>query len=82
MILVDLEVPSMRKSYQFSLEENCLIETLIEEIAEMISQKEHCPLMQTSDELELYSRDKKCALFRNKTLAQLGICEADELILL
>ena len=82
MILVDLEVPSMRKSYQFRLEETCMVGTLITEIAEMICQKEHCQLLQGEDKLELYSMENKCILNKGKTLTQLQVKEADRLILL
>ena len=82
MILVDLEVPSMRKCYQFRLEETCAVETLIMEMAEMICQKEHCGLIQGEDSLELYSMEKGDVLNKGKTLAQLQIREADRLILL
>ena len=82
MILVDLEVPSMRKSYQFRLEENCRTELLIAEIAEMISQKERCRLLQEGGELELYSVGREMVLDRELSLAQQQIREADRLLLL
>lgn len=82
MILVDLEVPSMRKIYQFQLEENCPIDHLIAEIVEIIEQKEHCCLQQGEERLELCSREKKCVLNQELSLAQQQIREADYLILL
>ncbi len=42
MILVDLEAASMGRTYNFQLDEQVKIATLMEEITEMICQKEHC----------------------------------------
>ena len=41
MILTDVYVPSVDKIYDFQLNEKVPVSTVIEEITEMISQKEH-----------------------------------------
>ena len=41
MILVDIYVPSLDKTYDFQLNEHVVINTVIEEISDMIGQKEH-----------------------------------------
>ena len=40
MIIVDIEVPSIERKYQFSVEEQVSTEILIAELAEVICQKE------------------------------------------
>lgn len=82
MIVVDLEVPSMRQNYQFSLDEHSTVEVLIAEMTEMIAQKEHYNLRETKIPLELCSKTQERILDRGRTLAQQRIKEADCLILL
>lgn len=45
MITVDVYVPSVDKEYDFSLDQNVRISTIIEEISEMIAHKEHSELV-------------------------------------
>lgn len=82
MILVDLEVPSLGRNYQFSLDEDTSVNLLIIEIAEMICQKERCSLDGSAEELSLYSRRKKCVLNRRTTLSRQTVSGADHLILI
>lgn len=73
MILVDVYVPSVEREYDFRLDQNVPIELLIEELAELISQKERCRLIGQASDMVLCSREKECILPANYTLAQCGI---------
>ena len=82
MIIVDVVVPSLERKYQFSLEEQMPVETLIAELAEIICQKEQCTLIGDTKELCLCSGEKKRILNRKATLSQQGVVNADWLLLI
>lgn len=81
MMIVDIEVPSLERKYQFSLEEQVAVETLIAELAEVLCQKEQCDLKGEAEALCLCSKEQQRILDRYATLAQQGIRNADELLL-
>lgn len=81
MIIVDVEVPSLERKYQFSVEEQVPVDTLIAELAEIICQKEQCVLKGELGELCLCSGEQKRILSRYATLAQQGVVNADWLML-
>lgn len=81
MILVDIYVPAVGNTYDFQLEENEKISTIIEEVAELIGQKEHSQVVGNMNELMLCSREKHEILTKSLTLANLGICTGSSLIL-
>ena len=57
MVLVDVFVPSVDKTYNFSLNENVTIDAVILEITEMIEQKERTISLSVHS-LEIQSREK------------------------
>ena len=81
MILVDIFVPGIDKNYDFQLNETIIISAVIEEIGEMISQKEQLDIMGDIDDLQLCDRKKQVWLPKNKTLAECGIMTGESLIL-
>ena len=81
MVLVDVYVPSVNQTYDFSLDELSRIETVMEEITAMICQKEQCELSGNSSELMLCSADQRRTLSRNLTLYEEGIVTGNKLIL-
>jgi len=81
MILIDIKVPSLGRKYQFSVEEQVPVDTLIAELAEVICQKEQCSLKGETGELCLCSSEQKQILNRHTTLVQQGIVSADCLLL-
>lgn len=81
MIIVDIEVPSMERTYQFSVEEQVPVETLIAELSEVICQKEQCAVQGNLAEMYLCSVENKCVLSYKETLAEQGIQNADRLLL-
>lgn len=81
MILVDIYVPSVDQEYDFHLDQNAPIELVIEELVELISQKERCKLTGSASEMMLCNRVKESILPANYTLAQCGISSGSKLIL-
>ncbi len=81
MIVVDVAVPSVEQVYDFALDENTQIALVIEEIAEMITQKEHCALCGNRDELLLCTYGEKAVLDRHATLKEFGIVSGSRLLL-
>lgn len=81
MIIVDIEVPSMERKYQFNVDEQVPVETLIAELAEVISQKEQCIIQGNVSELCLCSEENKRILSYEESLSGQGIRNADRLLL-
>lgn len=73
MVLVDIFVPSVDKTYNFSLNENIAVHTIIDEIEEMIAQKEQTILRGESSAMELWLKETKSMLSREHTLAENGV---------
>ncbi len=81
MILVDIYVPAVGNTYDFQLEETERTSTIIEEVAELIGQKEHCQIVGDIHNLMLCLRGKNEILPKELTLAQMGIRTGNSLIL-
>ena len=81
MILVDVYVPAVGNTYDFQLEENEKISTIIEEVAELIGQKEHSQIVGNMNEFMLCSRERNTILAKSLTLSDQGICTGSSLIL-
>ena len=81
MILVDIYVPSVDKTYDFQLNEDIEISTVVEEISEMIGQKEHSKITGQVDQLMLCNYRTSCILSREYTLKEAGIVNGDKLLL-
>lgn len=81
MILVDVMVPSVDKSYDFNLDENAQIVLVMEEIVEMISQKEQCKIIGNKENLLLCRYDGQVILDKQMTLKECGITNGYRLLL-
>lgn len=81
MILVDVFVPSLSNHYEFQLDEAVKIELLIDEIAEMICQKEHCNLAGKKSELCLCKYQGESIMKKQTTLSQNQVIDGSRLIL-
>lgn len=81
MILVDIYVPSTGNTYDFQLDEEVPTGNVIEEISEMIGQKEHCRIEGDMSKLVLCAAKDKRILPKEDTLAQCHIVTGDSLIL-
>ncbi len=82
MIMVDVSIPSIGRQYNFSLEEQALISTLLVEISEVICQKESCVLEGEAGQMLLCSRDQKTIFSPEATLSQYGIKNGARLLLI
>lgn len=82
MILVDVMVPCLDKTYDFWLDENTEIRLVIEELTEVIGQKEKAPLAGNRRDLQLCDKGEKRVLLKNGTLYSEGIKMGGTLILL
>ena len=81
MILVDIYVPSIGNTYDFQLDEEVPVGNVIEEISEMIGQKEHCRIVGDMTKLMLCAQKYRQILHRDDTLAQCHIVTGDSLLL-
>jgi len=82
MVLIDIYVPSFDKSYDFQLNENVKVDVIIDEIIEMIGQKERIKLHGFSESLLLCDKLNRKVLNREKTLLDSGVINGDTLILI
>lgn len=81
MLLVDISVPAVDKTYNFKLNEEVEISSIIGEIVDMIARKEQTSLrgeegkseQELAGELSLYYVSRQQVLPRNSTLAECGI---------
>ena len=81
LILVEIQVPSLSKRYDFELEQTASIKSLICEMIEIICQKEHIASADAPTQLELYHLSTGSRLNPDGTLQQNSICSGQQLIL-
>lgn len=82
MILVDIFVTSLDKSYDFQLNENVRVETIIDEISEMVCQKEKMKVVGDASKLMLCDMFKHKVLDKNKTLLESEVLTGSKLVLI
>ena len=81
MILVDIYVPSVNTTYDFQLMDSVPVQTVIEEIAEMVGQKEQCQIVGDIADLVLVDNKRQKVLDKEMTLYECGIQTGDQLML-
>lgn len=81
MIMVDIFVPILNKTYDFNLNEDAPIGAIVEEVTEMVCHREHWPLPANAQQLVLSDEMHRCVLLQSKTLRQSGIINGSHLIL-
>ena len=81
MIIVNVRVPALEKVYNFSLEETAKVSDLIEEIVELICQKERISFGGSLEEMVLCSVESGEQCDKGRSLADYGVAGGDELIL-
>lgn len=84
MILVDVTMPIIEKTYDFSLDENTSTAIIIDEIVEIIMQKEGYAFSQKSGDVLsfcLYDYNTQRALELNKSLSENNISNGSRLLL-
>ena len=82
MLHVDVSVPAISKSYEFSLSEHAKISMLIEEIASVIQQKEQRQWQRKIDNLILCNQSNGHTLPMEKTLYECKVSPGSRLLLL
>ena len=82
MIEVDLNVPCLNKNYNFVLNEEATVKIIIDEITEMISQKEQSKISSPIVEFYLLCVETKKILAMHQSIDQSGIKTGNHLILI
>lgn len=80
MIIVDVVVPIIDKTYDFSIDENTAISTIVEDIVDLIMQKEGVDLKEAPN-MNLFSFAQRRILDHSRTLDECGIDTGDKLVL-
>lgn len=81
MITVDIYVPSVNRVYDFQLDENTQIGNVIDEVSELIEQKEHCTIAGNRAELVLCLKKDSMLLPVGMTLGECGVRTGNSMIL-
>ena len=81
MILVDIYVPAMDKSYDFMLDENVNVSALTTEITEMLAKKTGSDRCADRNEFVLYHVNREAPIPAGKSLYESGVRDGDRLIL-
>ncbi|MBQ3200760.1 MAG: EsaB/YukD family protein [Clostridia bacterium] len=82
MIMVDVQVPALDASYDFSLSEHVRVSELIEEIAEMICQRERLRAPRDMEGFTLCAPGTGAVLPKGLTLSECGVTTGSKLMLL
>ncbi len=69
MIMVDVDVPSIGRQYNFRVDETAPVEDLIEDLKELIRAKENADVDPEHDTFDLISYDRKIVLQKDATLS-------------
>ena len=80
MILVDVKVPAIDKTYDFELDETSCVSDIPEEIAEMIAAKQHYVLEKTESVPMLFNDETGQMLSADKSLYDCGIRTGNRLL--
>lgn len=81
MILVDIHVPSMDRTYDFELDEDMTTKKATEKIVRIIAQKEYAE-HEEEEKMFLFSMGRGSLLNSDFTLKEQGIKSGERLILL
>ena len=79
MIMVDIRILSIDRVYDFNLDEDTIIGILIEEVTEMVLQKEKIFISGKTEELCICSNE--CILPKEFTLRECGVRTGDLLFM-
>lgn len=81
MVMVDIYVPSVNSVYDFQFDENTPVCNIIDEVSELIEQKERCAVVGSREDLVLCLRNSRQILPMYKTLAECGVRTGNSMIL-
>lgn len=82
MIILDVYVPAFEKNYDMEVDEGLMISAVIEEMANMICQKEAYKLDGKAEELCLCDLTANCILSPERCFRDYGITNGGHLLLL
>lgn len=81
MVLVDIFIPALDKTYHFSLNEEVPVSMLIDEVTEMVGRKERSTFGGNREDLHLYCKKTQQLLPRQNTLLDCAVSTGNLLIL-
>ena len=82
MVLVDIFVPALDKTYNFTVNENVKISAVITEITDMIEQKEKMSFIGNQSKLRLYNTEDGRKLPVDNSLSECNIKSGKYLVLI
>lgn len=82
MIIVDIAVEAFDKIYDFKLDDSVAVSKIIEDICEMLAQKEKCEPVQDINNLILCKSGSGKILPHGMTLKACGVVSGDKLLLI
>lgn len=82
MIIADVIVPSIDKTYNFSLDEDVKISSLIDELIAMVEQREHTTFAGDRNSVVLINKKSQYSLPKRNTLRECYVTTGSTLILL
>ena len=81
MIIVEVYVPCLDKTYEFKLNEDVIVAVATEEIVSVICQKEQYKPFESRSKFLLYNTATERQLSVSLSLFENGVCMGDKLIL-
>lgn len=81
MIIVEIYVPSVDKTYEFKLNEDVAVNVAVDEISSVICQKEQCSVKGDKTQLMLFRCESEQTLSMNLSLYENGVQSGDRLML-
>ena len=81
MIMVDIRVPNLNRTYDFELDEEMKTGELLKKIIQTISEKESLKDCR-EDEMLLYDLNRETVLSENRSLRQQGVKSGEQLYLI
>ena len=81
MIVVDIQVPNLNRTYDLELDEEMKTGELLKKIIQTISEKENLKDCR-EDEMLLYDLNRETVLSENRSLRQQGVKSGEQLYLI
>lgn len=80
MIIAEVFVPSIDKTYDFKFDEDVIVSVVAEEIGAIICQKEQCNVLGDKDNIMLFKAETNQILSMGLSLYENGIKTGDRLM--
>lgn len=82
MIVVDMEIEAMDRTYDFKLDESVPISKIIDDICELVAQKEKCASAKQPEKLVLCNKSTGQILPQDMSLKACGVISGEKLMLI